>query len=792
MADRRIEHVADGEHATSQPDASTGARGLWRDLNVPLLADPRAMRIACTVFLVAYGIIAIVRYHESQVFFWLRFVVCAYAASGIWLSRRVTRVSIRAYTIGLGLLLPLQAAYIDGMLGNHLPEVALTALATFVPLAFMHTGIDLVIVVIAVAAGHVAVLSVVPPPAVPYETIAFMLGGALAAGAAAGLQTLIYRGRWAESIAASAEWKNRYETAILASGQLLYDWDPSNDDVRFAGASERMLGYAADEIAGPLARWNALVHPDDLPGFSREVDHVLADRVPFDMSYRVRRKDGVYVIVESHGNFVTNDRGGIARMIGFLTDVTERRRVETERTEGAAVSAALARVGRELISSLETPVLLERLCLLTTEVLECDFSATWLRNVEENVYTAIASYGFEPEQLEAMKLLRLPADSEGTLFRKLMADDLVHVTRDSSTYTVVATVLTYYGLESVLCVAIRRAGEIVAVHAAGHYAGVERFTAAHESMALGIARLASMALTNATLVEELERASRLKSEFVSTMSHELRTPLNVILGYTDMLADELVTEQQRGLLGRVRESSLELLEMVEATLDLNRLATGQDPPRIEPLPLASLWDDLRTEYEALPRTADVTLRWEDVGATVLHTDRRKLKMILKNLVGNARKFTPRGEIVVGCERRDDGTVISVRDTGIGIPAEHLPRIFDMFRQVDSSDRRSYGGAGLGLYIVHQLVAQLGGDHRGRERAGPRVGLPGMASRRRACCSRSRSCRRRSLTEDRSDDPPTLSRIGTPRSWNSDSTGGITGATKGGRSWLRVCTRSSSS
>jgi PAS domain S-box-containing protein len=729
MIARRIEDTAHGDHVT-RDTKSTGVRGLWRVLNAPLGADPRAMRIACTVFLLAYGIIAIVRYHESQAFFWLRFAVCAYAVFGIWLSRRMTRASSRAYTIGVGILLPLQGAYIDGMLGNHLPEVALTALATFAPLVFLQAGIDVVLVVIVLTVGHVAVLSVAPAPAVPYETIAFLIGGALAVGASAGLQTLIYRGRWAESIAASAEWKNRYETAILASGQLLYDWDPSHDDVRFAGASERMLGYAAAEIAGPLARWNALVHPEDLPGFTREIDHVLTDRVPFDMSYRVRRKDGEYVIVESHGYFVTNEQGGIARMIGFLTDVTERRRVEAERTEEAAVSAALARVGRELISSLETPVVLERLCRLTTEVLECDFSATWLRNADENVYTAIASYGFEAEQLDAMKLLRLPANTDGALFRKLTEDDIVHVTRDNPRYTVVASVLTYYGIESVLCVALRRAGEIVAVHAAGHHTGVERFTAAHERIGLGIGRLASMALTNATLVEELERAGRLKSEFVSTMSHELRTPLNVILGYTDMLGDELVTDHQRMLLGRVRTSSLELLEMIEATLNLNRLATGQDLPRIEALPLASLWDDLRTEYDALPRSTDVALRWENVGDTVLHTDRRKLKMILKNLIGNARKFTPRGEIVVACEHRDDGTVLSVRDTGIGIPAEHVPLIFKMFRQVDSSDRRSYGGAGLGLYIVDQLVTQLGGTIQVESEAGRgsvfRVGLPAAA------------------------------------------------------------------
>src|SRR6185369_3271346 len=171
---------------------------------------------------------------------------------------------------------------------------------------------------------------------------------------------------------------------------------------------------------------------------------------------------------------------------------------------------------------------------------------------------------------------------------------------------------------------------------------------------------------------------------------------------------DLHDPEHRAVLGRMRQSSLELLEMIEATLNLNRLATGQDLPQLEPLALASLWDDLRTEFAALPRTADVALRWEPVGATVLTTDRRKLKMVLKNLVGNALKFTSSGEIVVACTLEADAAALTVRDTGIGIPPEHLPHIFEMFRQVDSSDRRSYGGAGLGLYIVRQLIEQLGG------------------------------------------------------------------------------------
>ncbi len=674
------------------------------------------MRTGCSIFLGVYGAIAIVRYQESHGFFWLRFVVCLYAAFGIWLARRATWRSVRGYTLVLALLLPLVSSYIDGALGNHMHEVTLTGLATFSGIVFMQSGLDLAIAIAGLIVGNAFVLSIVPSPAVPLSTFIMVLGGAIATGAGAALQGLIYGARWMESlargeaaVAESAGWRHRYEAAILASGQLLYDWDPHRDEVHCAGAFERMLGYTEAELPPNLGGWVQFVHPDDRAPFEREVERVVASKTSFHMRYRVRRKDGVYIFAESNGYFVLDNAGNVVRMIGFLADITERTRVETERADEAAISSALALVGRELISSLETPVVLDRLCRLTTEVLECDFSSTWLWKPDERVYSAIAQHGLRDEHWDALSLLRLPSDPSSPGMIQLMRDDLIQVQRDSTAmYPMLASVLEYYEIRVVLCVALRRGTEIVGIHTAGYRTARDRFTSTQERVARGIAQLASMALTNARLVEELERAGRLKSEFVSTMSHELRTPLNVILGYTDILADDLARDEDRALLGRIRHSSVELLEMIEATLNVNRLAAGKDLPQIELTSLASLWDDLRMEFDALPRTTDTALRWEPVGGTTLHTDRRKLKMILKNLVGNARKFTATGEIVVRCDARPEGAILTVRDTGIGIPPEHLPHIFEMFRQVDSSDRRSYGGAGLGLYIVRQFVEQLGG------------------------------------------------------------------------------------
>jgi signal transduction histidine kinase len=218
-----------------------------------------------------------------------------------------------------------------------------------------------------------------------------------------------------------------------------------------------------------------------------------------------------------------------------------------------------------------------------------------------------------------------------------------------------------------------------------------------------------MALENARLVEELRHASQVKSEFVSTMSHELRTPLSVILGYTDMLHDDALSTVDRDrTLGRIRTAGLELLEMIEATLNLGRIEAGNDSSRFESVSIDELLEELAIEFSALTQRPSTALRCESAAGVVVDTDRRKLRIIVKNLVGNALKFTPSGEVVVHCEVRGDRCALTVRDTGVGIPTERLPFIFDMFRQGDSSDTRSYSGVGLGLYIVQRLLDQLGG------------------------------------------------------------------------------------
>ncbi len=211
---------------------------------------------------------------------------------------------------------------------------------------------------------------------------------------------------------------------------------------------------------------------------------------------------------------------------------------------------------------------------------------------------------------------------------------------------------------------------------------------------------------------ELEKASRLKSEFLAAMSHELRTPLNVIIGYTSLMRERIygdLSDAQDDTLQKVHITSQHLLALINDVLDLSKIEAGKMPLHLEQVDLHALIADLSETI--MPMVRKKQLVYENViSADVppITTDRTKLKQILLNLLSNAIKFTPKGTVRVEASVIEDRVRITVTDTGIGIKPEHLEVIFDDFRQLDQSHTREYGGTGLGLSITRNLLALLGG------------------------------------------------------------------------------------
>jgi PAS domain S-box-containing protein len=398
----------------------------------------------------------------------------------------------------------------------------------------------------------------------------------------------------------------------------------------------------------------------------------------------------------------------VARQIGGALEAAELHR---EQQNEARVGSALARVGQELISSIHLPVLLERLCRTTTDVLRCDVSYTFLRSDDDDALLPVAGFGDTPERWETLRALRIPGGPVAPLLAQIEQEEILQLDTATLRELIPADLLAAYDLRRFLAVAVRRGSAMVGVHVAA-FRDEGAFSPQQQRIARGIAQLASLALENGRLVGQLEQANRLKSDFLATMSHELRTPLNVILGYNELLLDEVfgaLTPEQAASLDRVGTSARELLELINATLDISRLETGRAALNLSDLDTTSLLREIEAETRTLREKPGVESVWR-IAPDLPHvySDAVKLKVLVKNLVTNAFKFTDHGSVTVTAAAHDGWLEMSVADTGIGMSADTLAVIFEPFRQGDSSSTRRHGGVGLGLYIVTRLLDLLGG------------------------------------------------------------------------------------
>ena len=425
----------------------------------------------------------------------------------------------------------------------------------------------------------------------------------------------------------------------------------------------------------------ASVHPQDLERVRRAPFETDADHPSYACEYRVRLPDGGERWIAEKADVAHGPSGEVLRITGALIDVTDRKRTE------AALTSTEKRLARTMLGTRDG-------------VLELDLATDTLwfgPHFEELLGLESGELGHSRDRLWA---LVHPEDVQRA--KKVLADHLTLGT---------------------LCDA-----EIRLRHKAGHYEWM-RFRALAERDAAGkptwIAgsmqlvtdrKLAEQAALDAKLAAEA--ANRAKSNFLANVSHEIRTPMNGVIGMSQILSETALDPTQREYVDIIRGSAQSLLSLLNDVLDLSKIEADR-------LELEQVDYDLRdvvydtsaaTALQAAVKGIELVVDIDADVPVLAHGDPVRLRQIIMNLIGNAEKFTHEGHILLklSCTHGNGGNSvlhIEVSDTGIGIPADRLDRLFKSFSQVDSSTTRHYGGTGLGLSIVKQLVKLMGGDVR---------------------------------------------------------------------------------
>jgi PAS domain S-box-containing protein len=467
-------------------------------------------------------------------------------------------------------------------------------------------------------------------------------------------------------------YRSIFENAI----EGIFQTTPSGQYLNVNPALAKMYGYASveDLVAGLTRIDNQLyVDPNRRTEFVRAMKEHGAVR---GFESEIYRKDGSTMWISENARCVFNDDGSIQYYEGMVEDITERQRLEADLHHSEQSLSALINNIDDAIWSIDT-----KYRLLT-------FNAHFAQTFEEQYHTKIKA--------NDIILDHLPAewrDEDVALYDRALAGEKFVIERRYQ----YETEERYYEISYN---PIRTNDEI---------SGVAVF-----SKDITERQRAHIALQAAMV--QAESSNRLKSEFLANMSHEIRTPMNGVIGMTDLLLMTELTHEQREFARTVRISGESLLVVINDILDFSKIEAGK-------LDLEITDFDLR---EAIDSTMDLLAaqahsKGLELAAFIrpevpleLRGDPGRLRQIVNNLVGNAVKFTSKGEVVVTVSRVSETPThatlrFEVRDTGIGIDAKGIQRLFKAFSQADGSTTRKYGGTGLGLAISKKLVEMMSGE-----------------------------------------------------------------------------------
>ena len=489
------------------------------------------------------------------------------------------------------------------------------------------------------------------------------------------------------------ESEQRWRSLTEALPQLVWSATPDGACDYFSTQWTEHTGVPESDLLG--WRWLATLHPDDREPTRRLWTDSVAGRGPYDVEYRVRRRDGVHRWFKTRGTPLRDSQGRIYKWFGTCTDITDAKQAE------AVLRTSEERQRLILDNAHDAFVAMSADGLIAEWNRQAEITFGWPR--AEAVGRVLSETIIPPQFREAHSrgLARFLATGEGPQLNRVI--EVPALRRDGGEFP------------AEISIAPVRLGEQY-LFAAFIRDVTERKRAEEE-------------LRRAK--EAAEAANRAKDEFLALVSHEIRTPMNAILGMTDLALDTPLTEDQRQYLTTVKSAGDALLGIINDILDFAKIEAGRLELDSADFSLASVLDtSLRAlGVRAHKKGLELVCQQRPDVPDALIGDAGRLRQVLINLVGNAIKFTERGEVVVLVENdaepapltptphppgergRGEGDIrlrFAVTDTGIGIPPEKQAKIFRAFEQEDASTTRKYGGTGLGLTIAARLVALMGG------------------------------------------------------------------------------------
>ncbi len=458
----------------------------------------------------------------------------------------------------------------------------------------------------------------------------------------------------------------------------------------------------------------AVIHPEDLAVVLERYQEAEARGLPYEAELRLRRADGEYRWFLTRAMPVVDETGRVTKWYGTSTDIDDTKRAEETAKFLAEASATLADLGDpdstlQKVAGLAVPHFAD---WCTVDLVE-----------DDGQLRRLAAAHVDPSKVELARELhrRYPPDPHAPLgvwniirtgeseIVSEITDELLEATTPDAE---VRALVRELGLRSYLGVPLAARGKTRGVLTFIAAESGRRYNAFDLAVAEDLARRAAVAIENAYLYSALQEEDRRKDEFLATLAHELRNPLAPIRNGLQVLKlldlNDESAEQSRAMMERQLEH---LVRLVDDLLDVSRVSRGKIELRKERIDLARIVDAaLETSAPAIQARGhqlSVVLPDEPVFVEV---DRTRLAQAVGNLLHNAAKYTdPGGQIALSVEGRGGEAVICVKDTGVGIPSAMLPKIFDLFTQVDRSLEKAQGGLGIGLTLVRRMVELHGGS-----------------------------------------------------------------------------------